>query len=418
MDWLILILGVPAVLVPLVLLVGFAGCAPLALGCDDDTDCPAGTRCDDGVCVVAGVANPPPPSAPVNLTARGVDDRSVTLTWTNTEPAATGFRIERDEDGGNPQPIFDVEDPSATGTTDTVELQEGVTYIYQVRALVGAQASEPSNISSATVLPAAPENLTATVVSLNQIDLAWDNASTVATVFIVERSVDGGLVVEIGRVTAAAGEAGITFPDSAPTFDEGTQCDYRVFAIIDGFQNNNPEVVRSAVATASATIAFRVAFTLPPGTFTTDQTGQEGLCIVQRLNQTLLLAGGTQLRMRVRGSTALSLTLDSLTISQPAATGDEYDSAPDLTDVIASPLTIPANTVVTVGPVTYTLDPTQDLLIAFDISNNNGNPRFGPLIGCDVFAIDPGAEAGVPDRSPGYAVARGNIYLIETIEVL
>jgi hypothetical protein len=30
MDWLILILGVPAILIPLVLLFGFAGCAPSA----------------------------------------------------------------------------------------------------------------------------------------------------------------------------------------------------------------------------------------------------------------------------------------------------------------------------------------------------------------------------------------------------
>jgi hypothetical protein len=30
MDWLILILGVPAILIPLVLLFGFAGCTPSA----------------------------------------------------------------------------------------------------------------------------------------------------------------------------------------------------------------------------------------------------------------------------------------------------------------------------------------------------------------------------------------------------
>jgi hypothetical protein len=39
MDWLILILGVPAILIPLVLLFGFAGCIQSPL-CTEDSDCP------------------------------------------------------------------------------------------------------------------------------------------------------------------------------------------------------------------------------------------------------------------------------------------------------------------------------------------------------------------------------------------
>jgi hypothetical protein len=242
-----------------------------------------------------------------------------------------------------------------------------------------------------------------------------------ATEFSLEHRVPGGAFGEIFR------GPGLAFSHSG--LAEGTRHDYRVFAIVvNGFQDSTAQEVRSAASPirSATTFAFTPAFTLPPGTFTTDQTGLEGTCIVQRLSQPLLLAGGTQVRMRVRGSTAASLTLDRLTISQPAATGDEYDSAPDLTDVIASPLTIPANTVVTVGPVNYTLDSNQDLLIAFDIGVNNGNPRFGPLTGCDVYARSPVppapsppiAEAGVQDRTAGYAVALDNIYLIETIEVL
>jgi hypothetical protein len=39
MDWLILILGVPAILIPLVLLFGFAGCAAPYFGdCTEDSD--------------------------------------------------------------------------------------------------------------------------------------------------------------------------------------------------------------------------------------------------------------------------------------------------------------------------------------------------------------------------------------------
>jgi hypothetical protein len=88
MDWLILILGVPAILIPLVLLFGFAGCK-VAEPCTNDLDCPAGTECVDGECVAIGNLNTPPPSAPENLAAIALDDRSVSLTWTNTEPGAT-----------------------------------------------------------------------------------------------------------------------------------------------------------------------------------------------------------------------------------------------------------------------------------------------------------------------------------------
>ena len=60
-------------------------------------------------------------------------------------------------------------------------------------------------------------------------------------------------------------------------------------------------------------------------------------------------------------------------------------------------MTIPANTAVTVGPVNYTLDPTQDLLVAFDISNTSGegNLRFGALNWTDIFARTATAEAGL-----------------------
>src|SRR5262245_3117124 len=100
MDWLILILGVPAILMPLVLLFGFAGCGTPAGVCASDVDCPVGTRCVDGVCVGVGEPNPPP-LAPENLAAIALDDRSVSLTWTNVDPAATDFRIERTPEDGD-----------------------------------------------------------------------------------------------------------------------------------------------------------------------------------------------------------------------------------------------------------------------------------------------------------------------------
>jgi hypothetical protein len=313
MDWLILILGVPAILIPLVLLFGFAGCVQTA-SCTEDEDCPSGTQCIDGSCVVAT----PPLFPPQNLVARALDDQSVALTWTSADPAGTEFRIERMEDDGEKfETILD--DVPSTSATDTSGL-EGVTYLYRVRALLAGEVSAPSDIASATT--------------------------------------------------------------------------------------------------------FTVAFT---GTLTDDAPDHEGFCAVQRLSRNLLTAGGTQVRIVLRGSTKGSLTLDRVTISQAAATGDPFDSAADLTDV-ASNVIIPLNTAVTVppnGPVNYTLDPTRDLLVAVDISNTTGegNVRVavGTLPGGDAFSKPRTAEAGRRDRggTDGYPNhAPDSLALIEKILVL
>jgi hypothetical protein len=195
MDWLILILGVPAILIPLVLLFGFAGCATVV--CTDDADCPAGTVCFQGACVVDA---PPPLSAPENLAAIALDDHSVALTWTSDDPPGTVFQIERAEEDGQFEPIAstDLEDVSATGATDRSRgLQEGVTFIYRVGA--ASEQEDPvfsDDTSSATVFPAAPVNLRATPVSFDEIRLSWDNVSAIATDFIVEHRVPGGAVEE------------------------------------------------------------------------------------------------------------------------------------------------------------------------------------------------------------------------------
>jgi len=232
MDWLILILGVPAILIPLVLLFGFAGCGDPTGTCTEDGDCPGGLICVDGSCVDPGQANPPlfPPQ---NLVATALDDQSVALTWTSADPAGTVFQIERMEDDGVRFEALlpnDLDDVSSTGATDT-SCSEGVTYLYRV--LADGEVSAASNIASATT--------------------------------------------------------------------------------------------------------FTVAFT---GTLTDDAPHHEGFCGVQRLSRRLLTAGGTQVRIVLRGATKGSLTLDRVTISQAAATGDPFDSAADLTDV-ASNVIIP-----------------------------------------------------------------------------
>jgi hypothetical protein len=213
MDWVILFVGVPAVLLPLVLLFGFTGCSAASV-CTGDSDCPIGTVCaDDGSCVSEGEPveqvdpddpNPPPPrpSRPANLAAVAIDDRSVLLTWTSNEPGAT-FLIERGHEDGTDFTPLDIPPArvSPAGTTDDMSgLLEGVTFLYRVSAVVEGQTSQPSDISSATVLPATPTGFTATAAGINQIILSWTNVSTVATDVILERRDPGGGFLPIGPV--------------------------------------------------------------------------------------------------------------------------------------------------------------------------------------------------------------------------
>jgi hypothetical protein len=372
--------------------------------------------------------------APDGLAADAFDDQSVSLTWHNNEPAAAdvSFEIERTPTNGTAV-VFAVQanlsptTGAATVTDASPDLEEGVTFIYRVRAVLEGQRSDfrDCNDTSATVLPAAPQGLAATPASINQIDLRWTNVSQHATRFSLERRDPGGTFVEIFSGDVA------TNSYSDPSLAEGTQYDYQVFAVVDrdhgGVEHDVPQDVKSAPsATVSATtLAFTAAFTAPPGTLTTDQPSNEGICLVQRLSPTLLAAGGTQVRITLSGSTAGSLTLDKVAISQVSTTAgsDPYDAAPDRTDV-ASGVTIPANSPVTLAPVAYPLDPTKDLLIAFDISNTpgEGNLRQGALTGADSFASPPPppttAEAGVPDRTTGYVSTPGILFLVEKIEVL
>ena len=86
-----------------------------------------------------------------NLVARAIDDHSVALTWINNDSADTHFRIERMEDDGvRFQTILD-HVPSTSVTDESGSA--GVTYLYQVRALLDGEPSEAaSNIASAVLL--------------------------------------------------------------------------------------------------------------------------------------------------------------------------------------------------------------------------------------------------------------------------
>jgi hypothetical protein len=115
---------------------------------------------------------------------------------------------------------------------------------------------------------------------------------------------------------------------------------------------------------------------------------------------------------------AESVVIDRILISQPAASGDPYDSGDDLTDVSTAVVLVQPNSSLTLPAVNYNLDRTKPLLIAMDISANSGAiPFLQGVPATDAVAFfNQGAEAATKDRSPGYT-SRPRIYLIQRIDV-
>jgi hypothetical protein len=127
-EWLLLVLVVPAVLVPLVLLGGFAGCSILY----DPDNLPEFRL-----------------ASPTNFTARGVSVSAIALAWNDPNTVPVTFQIERTRQGESaPERTWSV---SGTGDEDS-PLDEGTAYFYKVRAVRagGGPPSDPAEASATT----------------------------------------------------------------------------------------------------------------------------------------------------------------------------------------------------------------------------------------------------------------------------
>jgi hypothetical protein len=116
-EWLLLVLLVPAVVVPLVLLGGFAGCSILY---DPDN-----------------LPDPQPPDPPTITSAEGTSVTAVRLEWSHPNPGPFTFRIERTAEGQPASPPVDV----PASPFEDMGLSEGTTYFYRVAAIRTADAA-------------------------------------------------------------------------------------------------------------------------------------------------------------------------------------------------------------------------------------------------------------------------------------
>jgi hypothetical protein len=114
-EWLILLLLVPAIVVPVVLLVGFAGC--------------------DRVLGLQHVDTPPPvPIVPVIVSAEGKSGTAITLTWTYAGSAAD-FQFERMKLPERTRETFTAATSPHDDDNQGQGLEPGTDYLYRVQAI-------------------------------------------------------------------------------------------------------------------------------------------------------------------------------------------------------------------------------------------------------------------------------------------
>lgn len=309
-----------------------------------------------------------PPTAPTGLTASGVSQTSLTLTWTaSTDTGGSGlagYLIYRDVSGSDVEIGF-----STTTTFNVTGLTAGTTYTFRVKALDNA-----GNISSAasisvsttaavdTTAPTDPTSFTSTSVTTTTLTLTWaastDTQSGVKGyhVYQVISGVDTELTV------AGSPTTGTTWNVTGLT--AGTSYTFKVEAE-DNSGNRSNKVSHTVSTTAAGdTTPPTVPTNLATGTITattipltwtasTDNVAVANYRVVKVVGGANVLVGtptGTSftvsdltasteytLRVRAEDTSGNASAFTSITASTIAATDTTAPSAP--TNLAASSIT-------------------------------------------------------------------------------
>jgi hypothetical protein len=177
------------------------------------------------------------PAAPTGLGAVAATATSVNLSWTNNATNQTAFVLDRATDSGFSQNLITQTLPATPSAfTDTYTgLAPGGTFYYRVRAsnTGGSSANSAPAVVSIPLAPAKPDSATVAGVSINEIDLTWnDNAGRTADGYHILRAVNHGAFSLYDTLPA------INSPGTSPTlyawFDlgvlPGTFYDYHIQA--------------------------------------------------------------------------------------------------------------------------------------------------------------------------------------------
>ena len=162
-----------------------------------------------------------PPNAPTELVATTVSGTQINLTWKDNSDNEIGFRIQRRQIAtGTPGSWLTVAtigaNNLATASYQNTNLIPGRTYAYRVVSYNndGDSTSNESEATTSLTVPAAPTELTATVISAFQINLAWFDNSGTETGYRIRRkaSLSGAYttLIELAENTRSYSDTGLT----------------------------------------------------------------------------------------------------------------------------------------------------------------------------------------------------------------
>lgn len=197
----------------------------------------------------------PVPAAPDNAHAVSFSTSQINLDWDDNSPYETGFQIEQSLDGSTGWTLIHTTAANAT-TYSVTGLDDGTRYYFRIRAHNDTGDSSYASTVNAYTAVAAPTNLVAIGVDIDEIDLTWDDNSVNETGYEIQRSPNGTSSWTTVTTTAANAES---YSNTGLSSD--TTYYYRVRAVgISGagnsaFSNVDHDATFPAVPTTPSSLA-------------------------------------------------------------------------------------------------------------------------------------------------------------------
>lgn len=173
----------------------------------------------------------------ISLTVVGTSEIDLSWTSVSSDPATTGYKIERESPMGGGFLTIVANSASVATTYVDKNLVGGREYNYRISAINSDGVGPPSSIIAAVTtqspptqsLPDPPKNLIATLASSKEIDIAWSAPTSSAAIsgYRIEREVPIGS----GFTTLIASTTATSYADNVTNFPLGMTFDYRVFAL-------------------------------------------------------------------------------------------------------------------------------------------------------------------------------------------
>ncbi|MDP8268358.1 MAG: hypothetical protein P9L97_06465 [Candidatus Tenebribacter davisii] len=136
--------------------------------------------------------------SPSNFKVNALDDQSVRLTWDDLYNFENGYKIYRKTDNEEFIEVADIVADSRYYVDE--KLMDGKKYTYNVVAYSNVNESRPSVSSSTELVFPSPQKLFIDVQDDHSAKLYWEDRSTLAKEYILERKIDDGEYEIIGKL--------------------------------------------------------------------------------------------------------------------------------------------------------------------------------------------------------------------------